>query len=179
MDDRAAPPIEAPDSIADGQTHSLDSRHVQHARLVGGITVFAVTSGLLMAMIIVLLAIDDMPRWLRILIPLATLTIIALMGVLTWRWPALQHRYASYRLDGDGIEITKGVIWRSSIRVPKSRIQHTDVSQGPLERNFELSTLHIFTAGTEHSEVTLAGIEKTRAFRIRDHLLAGAEHDGV
>ena len=48
-----------------------------------------------------------------------------------------------------------------------------------MERNFELSTLHIFTAGTEHSEVTLHGLEHGRALRIRDHLLLGGEHDGI
>jgi membrane protein YdbS with pleckstrin-like domain len=84
-----------------------------------------------------------------------------------------------YRVDADGIEIRKGVIWRSVVNVPRSRIQHTDVSQGPLERNFALSTLHVFTAGTEHSEVTLAGLQHSRALRIRDHLLTGGEHDGV
>jgi membrane protein YdbS with pleckstrin-like domain len=167
------------DVVADGEFHELDARHIAHSRLVGGITTIAVASGLLVGMIIVFVAIDSMPAVLRVLIPIAVLLLVIGMGVLAWRWPALEHRYARYRVDDDGLEIRRGVWWRSSIRVPKSRVQHTDVSQGPLERNFELSTLHVFTAGTEHSEVTLAGLERSRAHRIRDHLLSGGEHDGV
>ena len=178
-DEHGAPTLEAPTPVADGAFHSLDPRHVQHARLVGGITALAIALGLLVGMIIVLFAVDDMPRVVRLLIPLATLAAIVGLGVVVWRWPVFEHHRTAYRVDDDGIEIRKGVLWRSVINVPRSRIQHTDVSQGPIERNFELSTLHVFTAGTQHSEVTLAGLEHARALRIRDHLLTGGEHDGV
>jgi membrane protein YdbS with pleckstrin-like domain len=178
-DERTAPAPDAPDPIADGALHSLDPRYVVHGRLVGGITVLAIATGLLIGMIIALLVVDGMPRFLRALIPLATLATIVGLGILVWRWPVLEHRRAAYRVDHDGIEIHKGVYWRQVITVPRSRIQHTDVSQGPLERNFELSTLHVFTAGTEHSEVTLPGLAHPLALRIRDHLLTGGEHDAV
>ncbi|HXV12858.1 MAG TPA: PH domain-containing protein [Candidatus Krumholzibacteria bacterium] len=178
-DEHAAPSSDAPDPIADGALHSLDPRHVTHGRLVGGITVLAIATGVLIAMIIVLLAVDGMPKSLRLSIPLATLATIVGLGILAWRWPVLEHRRTAYRVNDDGIEIRKGVYWRQVINVPRSRIQHTDVSQGPLERNFELSTLHVFTAGTEHSEVTLPGLAHPLALRIRDHLLTGDEHDAV
>jgi membrane protein YdbS with pleckstrin-like domain len=178
-DEHATPVIEASASVADGVLHSLDPRYVSHGRLVGGITAIAVASGLLMALIIVLLVVNDMPRVLRAAIPIVTFGAIVALGIFAWRWPVLEQRYAAYRLDRDGIEIRKGVLWRSVTNVPRSRIQHTDVSQGPLERNFGLSTLHVFTAGTEHSEVTLPGLEHERALRIRNHLLTGGEDDSV
>lgn len=180
MSDEHTPPAsEVPSHVADGEFHSLDPRYIHHARLVGGITVIVIASGLVTAMVVVVLAIDELPRFLRALIPFAVFAIVVGMGILAWRWPIIEHRFTSYRLDDDGIEIRKGVYWRNVINVPRSRIQHTDVSQGPLERNFELATLHVFTAGTEHSEVTLAGLEHARALRIRDHLLTGDEHDAV
>jgi uncharacterized protein len=178
-DEHATPSPEVPPVVADGVLHSLDPRSISHGRLVGGITAIAVASGLLMALIIVLLAVDDMPRILRVAIPVVTFGAIAALGVFAWRWPVLAHRHAAYRLDDDGIEIRKGVLWRSVANVPRSRIQHTDVSQGPLERNFGLATLHVFTAGTEHSEVALPGLEHERALRIRNHLLTGSEDDSV
>lgn len=178
-DEHGAPTFDAPSAVADGALHSLDPRHVQHARLVGGVTVLAIALGLLVAMLIVLLVVTDMPRVVRLLFPPATLAAIVAMGVAAWRWPVLDYRRTAYRVDDDGIEIRTGVLWRRVINVPRSRIQHTDVSQGPMERNFELSTLHVFTAGTDHSEVRLAGLEHARALRIRDHLLTGGEHDGV
>lgn len=167
------------ETIDDGQFHHLDPRSVQHGRLVGGLVTLAIVTGLLFAMMIVLVAVDNMPRWLRLFIPLGNLMIAITLGVFAWRWPALEHKWCKYRVDRDGIEIQKGVVWRTVTNVPRSRIQHTDVSQGPIERNFELATLHIFTAGTEHSEVALHGLAHERAVRIRDHLLLGGENDGV
>ena len=87
------------------------------------------------------------------------------------RWPAIAYRHAFYRVDDLGIEIRRGVYFREVINVPRSRVQHTDVSQGPLERRFGLGTLVIHTAGTANSEVTLTGLEHALAGRIRDHLL--------
>ena len=43
--------------------------------------------------------------------------------------------------------------------VPRSRVQHTDVSQGPLERNHGLGTLVVYTAGTDHAKVELGGLD--------------------
>ena len=45
------------------------------------------------------------------------------------------------------------------IHVPRSRVQHTDVSQGPVERRFGLGTLVIYTAGTDYARVDLAGLD--------------------
>jgi len=95
------------------------------------------------------------------------------------RWPAIAYRHASYRVDDLGIEIRRGVYFREVTSVPRSRVQHTDVSQGPLERRFGLGTLVIHTAGTAHSEVTVAGLDHTVAGRIRDHLLPGTKGDAV
>jgi membrane protein YdbS with pleckstrin-like domain len=92
-----------------------------------------------------------------------------------WRWPAIAYRYASYRLDASGIEIRRGVVWRSIINVPRSRVQHTDVSQGPIERGHGLSTLIIHTAGTAHAQVALPGLARPVAISLRDQLLP---HDG-
>ena len=54
-----------------------------------------------------------------------------------------------YRVDADEIEIWSGVLWRQAVVVPRSRVQHIDVSQGPIERSYGLATLSIHTAGTQ------------------------------
>jgi membrane protein YdbS with pleckstrin-like domain len=94
------------------------------------------------------------------------------------RWPAIAYRHSSYRLDADGLEIRRGVYWRSIINIPRSRVQHSDVSQGPLERRYKLGTLVVYTAGTQHSEVKLAGLDFDVARSIRARLLPG-EGDAV
>jgi membrane protein YdbS with pleckstrin-like domain len=62
------------------------------------------------------------PGWL-----LVTLGI----GWLSYAWPAVHYRHVSYTLDDEGIEIRTGVWWRQVMSVPRSRVQHIDVSQGP------------------------------------------------
>jgi membrane protein YdbS with pleckstrin-like domain len=101
---------------------------------------------------------------------------------LTWwlvAWPPVSYRFVSYRVDADGLEIRAGVYFRSVTTVPKSRVQHTDVSQGPLQRRFGLATLTVHTAGTEHAQVALPGLPHDVALRIRDHLLPGNTADAV
>lgn len=85
--------------------------------------------------------------------------------------PALAYRHSSYRIDESGIEIRGGVFFRSVISVPRSRVQHTDVSQGPWERSHGLGTLQIYTAGISHAQIPLPGLEYGRAIAIRDLLL--------
>ena len=103
-------------------------------------------------------------------------------GLLAWHsysWPAVSYRHESYRVDDLGIEIRRGVVWRREITVPKSRVQHIDVSQGPLERRFGLGSLSIYTAGTDYAMVALHGLTYSRALLIRDHLLPRAAQDAV
>jgi membrane protein YdbS with pleckstrin-like domain len=85
--------------------------------------------------------------------------------------PVLAYRHSSFRVDSEGIEIRRGRFFRSYITVPRSRVQHTDVSQGPIERRFELGTLEIYTAGVSHAQVSLDGLAHTRALEVRDALL--------
>jgi membrane protein YdbS with pleckstrin-like domain len=99
-----------------------------------------------------------------------------LMSALVWhlqRWPAIAYRFSWYRVDENGLEIRSGVYWRSITNVPRSRVQHTDVSQGPLERRYGLGTLVVYTAGTQHSQVKLSGLDFNVARDIRAHLLPG------
>jgi membrane protein YdbS with pleckstrin-like domain len=168
----------APDLRPDGREYPLDPRHVTVERISGWIAFGVIAGptfiGLLVANIFAPLSLD-----VRLLMAAAWLFVA---GWLLWGaqwWPPIAHRYASYRVDDEVIEIKRGVLWRRVITIPRSRVQHTDVSQGPLERSYGLGTLVIFTAGTEHARVQLAGLDHRVALRIRDHLLATAEDDVV
>jgi membrane protein YdbS with pleckstrin-like domain len=69
-----------------------------------------------------------------------------------------------------GLEIRRGRWFRSELTVARSRIQHSDVAQGPVERSFGLATLSIHTAGTEHAEISLSGLAPEAARWIRAQL---------
>lgn len=131
------------------------------------------------SLLITLLAADDMPSWLRRAIPIAWLACVAVNAWWAHVWPPVSYRYTRYKVDGQGIEIRRGVYFREVINVPRSRVQHTDVSQGPIARRFGLGTLAIYTAGTEHAKVELGGLEHGLAMRIREHLLPSGSSDAV
>jgi membrane protein YdbS with pleckstrin-like domain len=172
-----APPVQGPPSVADGVERSLDPRAVALAQMVGWMITGALSLGLLIAQVILFLA--EAPAPIRTFLGLLWLGGMILLGWLSYRWPQIEHRHASYKVDPQGIEIRKGVVWRRVINVPRSRVQHTDVSQGPLERNRGLGTLVIYTAGTDHARVDLGGLDHATALRIREHLVAGEGADAV
>ncbi len=166
-------------SVADGIEHALDPRSVTVNRIAGWIVFGGMGLALLVALALVAI-VAPIPFWVKILL-LALVWPAAAAGLawLAHGWPVVVHRYARYRVDGQGIEIRQGVAWRRIINVPRSRVQHTDVSQGPIERSFGLGTLVIFTAGTEHARVQLHGLDHRVALGIRDHLLASGCGDDV
>lgn len=164
--------------IADGVRRSLDPKVIPLQRTIGGIVTGCVSLPLGVAVGLLWAAAGPPPGVAAALVGVWA----AVTGGLGWwlyRWPVLHHRYASYAVHPDGIEIRKGVIWRQAISVARSRVQHTDVSQGPLERKYGLGTLGIYTAGTDHAKVSLDGLEHETALRIRDHLLPPAGDDAV
>lgn len=104
--------------------------------------------------------------------PVAML-IVAIAGVaLSWWWPPLSYQHLRFGVDETGIAIESGVIWRSRIALPRVRIQHTDVSQGPLQRRYGVGTLKLYTAGSRHTRIELPGLAYDDAIALRDALLA-------
>ena len=168
-----------PAVAADGEDRRLDPRSIQVQRIAGWIFTAIVGVASLAGLGIGLVTGDDMPGWLRPLLPLAWLAAVVLMAWHAYWWAGLEYQHTSYRLDAQGIEIRRGVYWRVVINIPRSRVQHTDVSQGPLERRYGLGTLVIYTAGTDHAKVDLSGLEHGVALRIREQLLPSGGADAV
>lgn len=167
-----------PSSIADGVDRSLDPRFIDVARLVNGVATAVATFTILIVVVSITFAADP-PRLVVLLLFAGWLLQTVLFGSLSWFWPRLRYRRISYNVDRLGIRIRRGVLWRSETSVPKSRVQHTDVSRGPIERAFGLATLVIYTAGTDHASVSLDGLTAETAGRIRDHLITGGDDDAV
>ena len=165
------------ESVADGVTRSLDPQVIPLDRLAGYILTGSVSAILALAALITWIAADSW--WPPIVITAAWPLVTAGLLWLSYAWPPIDYRYHTYCVDERGIEIRHGVLWRSVENVPRSRVQHIDVSQGPLERRFGLGKLSIYTAGTEYALVALRGLTHDRALLIRDHLLPGESQDAV
>lgn len=84
--------------------------------------------------------------------------------------PGRHYRAWGYAMDSDELQIEHGVWIKMHTIVPLDRVQHIDVSQGPLERPLGLCRLIVHTAGTQHSRVVLPGLSRPNAERMRDEI---------
>jgi len=167
------PPGQTP-PVADGALYQLDPRTITVGRISGAIGNTVVATVLFWALVGAWTgALVDGGPALQIALVGGTgwLTLAGALGWLTYRMPEIAYRHESYCVDERGIEMRRGIFWRRIINVPRTRVQHLDVSQGPLERRYGLGTLVIHTAGAQHAKVELSGLEHGRALRIREHLL--------
>ena len=163
---------------AAGEWQRLDPRYIPFQRYASLLSA-AVVSLVLFAGAVTFWLASAAPAWVDAL--LGPLWLLA-TGLLAWSavaWPPIEYRRTAYMLDAHGIEIRAGVVWRTVMSVPRSRVQHIDVSQGPLERAYGLGRLVIYTAGTEHSRVELPGLAHDVALALRDHLLPTGQDDAV
>jgi membrane protein YdbS with pleckstrin-like domain len=169
-----APESAAPDApIPPPAYEPLDPRYVRLQRDVGRLTTAVLAMPLFVASMVLL----SQRRWTWAVA--AWLLAVVLMAWFFHRWPAIEYRHRGYRLDAEGIEIKAGVVWRRVMNVPRSRVQHTDVAQGPLERRHGLGRLIVYTAGTDHARVELPGLAHHDALQIRDRLLPTTASDAV
>ncbi|HEX7030206.1 MAG TPA: PH domain-containing protein [Gammaproteobacteria bacterium] len=117
-------------------------------------------------------------------IPLAAAVIAEatlLAAILAWiAWyPAARYRHLAWRLEPGGIFIRDGVFFRHESFVARTRIQHTDVSQGPLQRHYGVAELKLYTAGSRFTKIELPGLAHGDALALRDELQREGSDDAV
>lgn len=104
--------------------------------------------------------------------PWGVLTVPALLLLLylaVWA-PPRRYRAWGYRMDGEELKVRRGVWTRIQTLVPLDRVQHIDVSQGPVERALGICSLVLHTAGTLHSQIVVPGLTRDTAERMRDEI---------
>jgi len=92
--------------------------------------------------------------------------VLALTAILTA--PERIYRRLRYKLTDRLLQVVRGWLFHVDTVVPFVRVQHIDVTRGPLEKMFGVATLVVHTAGTHNSIVTLPGLAPARAAEIRD-----------
>jgi uncharacterized protein len=83
----------------------------------------------------------------------------------------LRNRYRSwaYREREEDLIVARGVLVRRVSVVPYGRMQFVEVTAGPAERVFRLSTVKLHTAAAA-SDARIPGLELDEAARLRDRL---------
>lgn len=110
----------------------------------------------------------------------AVFTALFLLGVV---FAVLRYRSWSYEVREDSLYLERGVVTRVRTVVPYVRIQHVDVSRGPLERVFGLATTVVYTAGSRGADVSIPGLTPERAgdlqTRLKQLAIAAEGEDAV
>jgi len=156
----------------------LDPNSVKVGRLGGFITAGVLgTVGLIASGIVWL---TESSNWvLPLFLAAGAVVLMLFVAFLAWIMPARRYRFTRYRLDHLGLLIHRGRIFHSELGVLRSRIQYSDVSQGPVQRAFGLGTLSIHTAGAANDEISLSGIPIDEARRLRTELTGWQSDDVV
>ena len=91
---------------------------------------------------------------------------IGLSGIMVA--PDRIYRRLGYAIDGRLLRTVRGWLLHVDTVVPFVRVQHIDVTRGPVDKMFGTATLVVHTAGTHNSIVTLPGLSPERAAEIRE-----------
>lgn len=92
-------------------------------------------------------------------------TLVAQMAVKA-KGMALREHDIAYR---------SGLIWRKTITLAFDRIQHVEISSGPLQRKFGLASLKFYTAGGMHVDMKIDGLTREHAEQLRHSILQRAQ----
>jgi membrane protein YdbS with pleckstrin-like domain len=91
------------------------------------------------------------------------LAVVAAAGIIFVWWVKKFYTTVFYKITGKEITARSGVWFRKTSIVPHSRITNIDLTQGPVERLYGISTIIIQTAGYSgthpYAEIKLAGLE--------------------
>ena len=147
----------------------LDPASVTASRIVNCITSAVVLVGSVIGALAAFFA--GLPAPWPWLLPVILVVANLLLLWLAIFWPAIEHRHVKWSVGPVGVQIKKGVFWKHQIAIPWARVQHADVSQGPLARQFSIGNLTIHTAGTKHASINIEGLNHAVAIELRDEVI--------
>jgi membrane protein YdbS with pleckstrin-like domain len=98
-----------------------------------------------------------------------SVVVLAAFGAL-WTW-FVRRRYRAWRYQErhEDLIVARGVMVQRLSVVPYGRMQFVEVTAGPVERLFHLSTVKLHTAAAA-SDARIPGLENEEAARLRDRL---------
>ena len=85
-------------------------------------------------------------------------------------WIPAAFRALEYYIDDEGVKMKGGVVWKKHVTVPYPKITNVDITQGPLQRYYNIGTIHVQTAGSagkqgEKAELRMHGIRDLEKIR--------------
>jgi membrane protein YdbS with pleckstrin-like domain len=131
----------------------------------------------------------DIVAWLLLMLVQPIVFGLLLVGsvivaVLILVWIPAFYTNLEYVINNDCIKGKSGVFWKKYITIPFTKVTNLDITQGPLQRIFDIGTIHIQTAGasgqqTAKAELSLLGVRNLEEIKesimakIRAYTLSG------
>ena len=153
----------------------LDRRVVVYWLLTGTV------SGLVLAAVLLTgawFAADAFPDWRRL-----AWSVAGTLAGLNLGWallaPPLAFARWRYAVDEKLMRMRYGILFHEERSIPINRMQHADLTRGPIERLFGLASLVVFSAGNEGSAFRVPGIAVRDAEGLRDRILSARGDDVI
>jgi membrane protein YdbS with pleckstrin-like domain len=99
--------------------------------------------------------------------------------IFCWGVAMVKRRWRSWSYEVTDFEvILRWGVWQRVQRfVPRDRVQHVDITSGPIARKLGLVHFHLYVAGAHGSIGAIPGLTPTEAEELRDMLVESqAEH---
>lgn len=135
---------------------------------IGGAVYLALFAG---AGFIVQASVDDLVFNAGLLGTAVGLALLALAFYVAGK----KYEFWRFLVGDDDLAVAHGIWWRTKIYVPRARIQHVDVSAGPISRALGLAIVAVFVSGHAGAVATIPGLSAYDAERLRKLLLRLSE----
>ena len=149
-------------AIDEAPFERLEPRYLTQQRVF-----WAILLGLMLVGGIVVMVLTGAPVWVWVI---AVGAAIGLFG-LAWILEGLAYAYRGVQLRERDVSARRGLIGRSTISVPFTRVQHVTLERGAFDRLFGLAQVVIFTAGAIAADARVKGLTPERAERLREGII--------
>lgn len=98
--------------------------------------------------------------------------LVLLLATIISRLVIRKSQVKGIALREHDIAYRSGLYWRKTVMLAFNRVQHVEVSSGPLQRKFDLASVKFFTAGGSSVDLKVDGLLRERAEQVRAYILA-------
>jgi hypothetical protein len=107
---------------------------------------------------------------------------LVFLGYIVWVVLMMTLSYLGYKRKGyslreKDIMYRSGLIWKRWLALPFNRVQHCEIKESPLEDIFDVCRLKVYTAGGSGSDMTIPGLKKEQARRLKAYILGKSAVD--
>jgi membrane protein YdbS with pleckstrin-like domain len=120
-------------------------------------------------------AASSVTQWVTVSPPLVGVLVFVVILLLGLWHARLLFASWTWALRDDDVYASYGVVWRVTRSIPRVRVQHVDVTSGPIDRALGLVHVSLHVAGSAGAVLTIPGLAPAEAETLREALLESAK----